>query len=333
MEQCARCGHELGIGRFCVNCGHPTAADAAADTAAGSTGDTGPGAAPTEVARPTESPWGPVAPAAPPPAYATPPQARYPMYADDPAPEHPTWTQPAVPDPSATRRRPVLPWVLAGLALLLVAAAGVFLLLGTGDDDAPEATDQRSSDSPGAGPTSSEADDTSPSPTEPTSEPTTGGGAPAEIARTATVVPPSTAPPSVDVNGNAVRYDGANMLDGQPDTTWRTPGDASGQTVALTLPESVVLSSVGLLNGYAKTDPGYDGYTANRRVLRVEWVFPDGTVVPQTLTESREVQSVPVDTVADSVQLRILEVSPPGRGPAGRDFTAISEVSLVGAPA
>ena len=23
MSTCARCGHELGVGRFCTNCGHP----------------------------------------------------------------------------------------------------------------------------------------------------------------------------------------------------------------------------------------------------------------------------------------------------------------------
>lgn len=33
MTTCARCGHDLGIGRFCLNCGHPTGAPVPADQA------------------------------------------------------------------------------------------------------------------------------------------------------------------------------------------------------------------------------------------------------------------------------------------------------------
>ena len=33
MTSCARCGHELGIGRFCLNCGHPVGAPAPAQEA------------------------------------------------------------------------------------------------------------------------------------------------------------------------------------------------------------------------------------------------------------------------------------------------------------
>jgi len=36
--------------------------------------------------------------------------------------------------------------------------------------------------------------------------------------------------------------------------------------------------------------------------------------------------------VTSKVQLKIVKVSKPGTGPAARDFTAISEVSLVGDP-
>lgn len=35
METCARCGAELGVGRFCLNCGHPVGAPVPEDVAAG----------------------------------------------------------------------------------------------------------------------------------------------------------------------------------------------------------------------------------------------------------------------------------------------------------
>jgi hypothetical protein len=31
VTTCARCGHELGIGRFCLNCGHPVGEPVPAD--------------------------------------------------------------------------------------------------------------------------------------------------------------------------------------------------------------------------------------------------------------------------------------------------------------
>ncbi len=95
-----------------------------------------------------------------------------------------------------------------------------------------------------------------------------------------------------------------------------------------------MIDQVGLLNGYAKQDPGYDGYPANRRITEVEWVFDDGTTVEQTLADGvRDVQLVDTGGVeATSVELHVLAVTAPGRGPSGRDYTAISEVSLLGVP-
>ncbi|MDO9455616.1 hypothetical protein [Nocardioides sp.] len=381
MDQCARCGHTLGIGRYCVNCGQLRDEGSAAGGAAGGTAeewragtaerpavpappDDPPSTSPpTQLSEPTQSPWGPTAPpraAAPPPVWETPPQARYPMYADEPAAPV-TSVTPATSGPSdgsaggvagglawatadtSTRshreRRGVLPWVLVAVALLLVASVGVFLLVGGGDDDDDEADD------PAPGPVStatdggSTADSGTPSddqtPTTPVvpSPDVPGEGEPEDVARLATAYAPSVAPPSRDVNGNAVRYEAVNMLDGQDDTAWRTPGDATGATIGFDLARSTRLTSVGLLNGYAKTDPGYDGYTANRRILAVEWIFEDGSVVSQTLGRSRQVQTIPVDVVTASIQLRIVAVSPPARGPQGRNFTAISSVELVGTPA
>jgi hypothetical protein len=42
---------------------------------------------------------------------------------------------------------------------------------------------------------------------------------------------------------------------------------------------------------------------------------------------------VDIDPVTtSSVQLRLVTVSPPGQGPSRRDYTAISDVALVGSP-
>ena len=99
------------------------------------------------------------------------------------------------------------------------------------------------------------------------------------------------------------------------------------------------MTSVGLINGYAKTATDASGspldwYTGNRRILSVEWVFDDGSVVSQQLTETRRLQSVDIEPVTTStVQLRLVTVTTPGEGPSRRDYTAISDLALVGSPA
>jgi hypothetical protein len=136
-----------------------------------------------------------------------------------------------------------------------------------------------------------------------------------------------------------VRYEGRNMLDGVAQTCWRMPGDGTGSEIALQLPGPTTISSVGLVNGYAKiardaSGRRLDWYHGNRRLLRIEWVFDDGTTVRQSLDDTRRMQSVDVDPVTtQTVRLRLVEVSRPGSGPAARDNTAISDVSLIGAPA
>lgn len=188
-----------------------------------------------------------------------------------------------------------------------------------GSSDAGSASDAPASDAPAA----------SEDPAVPQ-----GTGPRTDAASTATFAVPATAPPTTDLDGNLVAYDAAQMGDGNPATTWRTAGDATGQTVTITLAEPTVLDRVGLVNGYAKQVAGVDWYPNNRRILAVTWGFDDGTTVQQTLAERPGLQRLKVPPVETStVTLRIDEVTPPGSGPLGRDYTAISEVSLVGRPA
>ena len=328
-ERCPSCDHLLGVGRYCVSCGRPSTEPTADLTE------------PRSEAPPHR------APVSPPPVYEAPPPARYPLFADEAAPA-PTETPHAAYEPSpglaetavglpvllpvpaparlpptAHRRRPGGPWRIAAAAsvvALVLLGAGGMALLGDSDPD-PSATDGTGSGSA--------------SPTSAPSETGEGGeDGPLDLTRFAEASPPGTASPSRDVRGNAVRYEAFNMLDGQPDTAWRIAGDASGQEVVFRLDGPTRITEVGLINGYAKVEPGYDGYSANRRIASVEWMFADGTVVPQTLVDGLSVQSVPVsDVVSDTVTLRILTVTEPASGPSGRDYTAISDVSLVGSPA
>src|SRR3954469_3217646 len=86
MTSCASCGHQLGLGRFCTNCGAPV--DPATPASAPDLG------APT-VAAPalgSDEDWhtdtaerrvSTAHPRAPPSAAAPPPPPRYPLYADE----------------------------------------------------------------------------------------------------------------------------------------------------------------------------------------------------------------------------------------------------------
>jgi hypothetical protein len=146
---------------------------------------------------------------------------------------------------------------------------------------------------------------------------------------------PSHAPAGVDFSGQPVTFVAPNMVDGVAETCWRTPGDATGTVLTFRLERPTTITKVGLINGYAKTafsgGRRYDWYQGDRRVLSVDWVFDDGTTVSQSFSETRAMQSRSVPPVTTStVQVRITAVSAPGHGPATRDDTAVSEVSLVG---
>ena len=214
------------------------------------------------------------------------------------------------------RRSPVL-WILvAALVLVLVGAGWWFLVRDDGADST--AQDDGTGQSAEGSPTAADEG--------------------VDVARRAAAKAPSTAPPNEDVNGDQVSYDASNMLDGVPETAWRTAGDATGMSLTFTLREPTELHRIGLINGYAKTSTDaqnrtFDWYLGNRRVNAVVWQFDDGSKVRQQLSETRELQMIDVnDVITGTVVLKLVRVSPPGEGTASRNFTAISEVSFVGEP-
>jgi hypothetical protein len=270
MSTCARCGHELGVGRFCTNCGHPI----------------GEPVPESEVLPRLDAP-----------------------YAD---PSH---------APSRSRRPP---WLVAAVGAVLTLVLVVVLVSCLGGDDEP--TDAATDPTPSATDQPGEA-------TEPTEA--TEAARPINVAPSARVEAPETAPPTTDLDGTLVGYTATQMVDGRPDTCWRTSGDGSGSTITFTLRRPTTLTRVGLVNGYAKSVANgaglVDWYPFNRRITSVQWVFDDGTTVSQDLREVRRMQAQPIDAVTSrTVQLRIVSVTPPGTGPLGRDYTAISEVMLAG---
>jgi hypothetical protein len=174
-----------------------------------------------------------------------------------------------------------------------------------------------------------------PKPSKTPQAPPPAKGKPVDLTREVDATAPKTALPSTDSSGNQVTYEAAQMLDGVPETCWRMPGDGTGSTLVFTLPRRAEITELGVINGYAKTAHDAQGpldwYHGNRRILHVVWQFDDGTEISQNLADTTSMQTIEVDHVrTGSVKMTLDEVSPPGSGRAARNYTAISDVSLLG---
>jgi hypothetical protein len=280
-----------------------------------------------------------------PPPVAQPPLTR-------PAEPEPEPREPAPPPPPAARpaedwdpRRDLLPYhdadeledkpPVAGLAWLAWVAAAVvllglaFVLMRTFATDVTDDDDATASEAASETSTPDGAAQPEESPEGP--EGPTGVGKRVDLARLASYQVPATAPPTTDLDGNLVAYEAGQMGDGLPTTAWRMAGDGTGSTVTITLPRPSVVDRVGLVNGYSKQVAGVDWYPNNRRILAVTWGFEDGTTLDQTFAERPGMQMLKVPPVQTStVTITISSVTPPGSGNLGRDYTAISEVRVMG---
>ncbi len=225
-------------------------------------------------------------------------------------------------------------WLVAFVVILGGVLA--FVLLRPDGDDGEEAEDL----SP---PPSSE---TTVAPTTTTTPPTTTTTPPTTT--TEFVVDPSAAVPltyssatasstaadGVDLSGNPVTYAVGNIVDGDPETAWRTDGDGIGETITLQIAGGPVwVTEVGLIPGYAKVDPvdGTDRFVENRRVESAEWAFDGAITQGQAFdVNDRNLQSIPVEPVLTSrITITIMDTTDDG----GRDFTPISEIVVRGVPA
>ncbi|HET9778704.1 MAG TPA: hypothetical protein VFP81_05420, partial [Propionibacteriaceae bacterium] len=64
------------------------------------------------------------------------------------------------------------------------------------------------------------------------------------------------APQSTDGAGTPVAYVPEQMLDETMSTAWRCNGNGVGKVVTFGFPAATTIAQVGLVNGYAKVDPG-----------------------------------------------------------------------------
>ncbi|HSE09215.1 MAG TPA: hypothetical protein VLB29_11175 [Nocardioidaceae bacterium] len=239
----------------------------------------------------------------------------------------PTVTIPAVkaapppydegPDAGEERRwLPVPLLALAGVALVLILAAfGVGrLFAGDGDSDEGSSASSSGADSSGGGDSQGQQ---APYDGPVDAVPIAGGNATCQAAQ------------SVDAAGTPATYEPAKAFDSDLSTAWRCDGSGKGQRFTITLPQETTVAELGMVPGYAKTDPvsGADRYAENNRITKVRWRFDDGTTFVQRMKGSaadRSMRTIRIpETSTTTLVIEILRSKP---GP--RNTVAISEIRV-----
>jgi hypothetical protein len=165
-----------------------------------------------------------------------------------------------------------------------------------------------------------------------------GGGSPAtstsapapepQPVKAVAAIASATAPPAVTGCNRPVSYEPALVVDGDPTTAWRVPGDGIGQRVQVTLERPTRLLQVGLLPGYARVDPctKVDRFVQMRRISQVRWIFDGGAAIRQSFEDRPAMQSIAVDVVTKSVTVEVVATTEDPE----LDYTPISEIRLGG---
>ncbi|MBA3718773.1 MAG: hypothetical protein H0W95_00535 [Nocardioidaceae bacterium] len=140
-----------------------------------------------------------------------------------------------------------------------------------------------------------------------------------------------TSAPGVDAAGEAVTYEPAAAIDADAESAWRCDGNGSGVRLDLALGQRATVSQVGLIPGYAKTDPvdGTDRYAENRRISEVTWKFDDGESVTQRFDTDPDNRSLQWTSVPDA-ETRAVEITIEASAEAARNTVAISTVQVQG---
>ena len=203
-------------------------------------------------------------------------------------------------EPSAPRRRSRAPWLAAAVAgVVVIALAGVGLA-GRGGD--------------GAGASS------------PPSSP--GSPVPQRIKDGVQVTATHTAPSSTDGSGNVVTYLPKNVIDGDVESAWRAPGNGHGERITLVFDGPVSIVRVGLIPGYAKFDAatGVNRFEQDRIVTEVRYLIPGLPPTVQHFKPQPYPQYVRLSATASRITIEIVGTTQP----AGANYTAISEIYVVG---
>jgi serine/threonine-protein kinase len=154
--------------------------------------------------------------------------------------------------------------------------------------------------------------------------------APSLIREGVQVTASSTAPSSTDAAGNPVTYVPANVIDGNVQTAWRTPGDGHGQWVTLIFDNPIDVVRIGLIPGYAKTDPqtGANRFLQDRIIKAVAYQLPGLPNTTQTFEPLPVPQFVLLRATTSQITVKIIATTAAG----GLDYTAISEIYVYGYP-
>jgi hypothetical protein len=138
----------------------------------------------------------------------------------------------------------------------------------------------------------------------------------------------NTAPSRTDAAGNPVTYVPSNVIDGNVETAWRTPGNGRGETVTLLFDNPIQVVQVGLIPGYAKTDPktGANRFVEDRIIEEVVYEIPGFPNTRQTFVPQPVPQLVDLDVTTNRITVKILDTTASG----GLDYTAISEIYVYG---
>jgi hypothetical protein len=232
---------------------------------------------------------------------------------------------PQQPGGPSERPRWLVPAMLAVLALALIIAAyavgRAFSTSVSADKSGPSKLVIPSGGSGTGGPSGGE-----PTANQKPGAPYTG---PTDLADIAGATASCQAGDAFDAGGNKVSYQPGNVFDQDMSTAWRCGGDGHGEKLTLTLAKAMPIGEVGMVPGYAKTDPydGTDRYAQNDRITKVRWTFDDGRSFVQHLDGSahnRRMQTmrVPVTTTR-TITMTILDST---RGPL--NTVAVSEVRI-----
>lgn len=138
----------------------------------------------------------------------------------------------------------------------------------------------------------------------------------------------------VDQASQPVEYRPEFVFDEDEQTAWQcVDTDGAGETLTFDLREQVAISELGLIPGYAKTDPheGTDWYPLNRRLTEVQWRFDDGEPLTQTLDPNpdlREMQTISLDEPRTTSTLTLEIVSSVLAPDGNRNNIAVTEVEI-----
>ncbi len=136
-----------------------------------------------------------------------------------------------------------------------------------------------------------------------------------------------------DATGATVSYAPMLAIDADVSTAWRCPGDGVGQVLTIDLGGATQISELGIVPGYAKTDPadGTDRYAENRRLTKVRWTFDGGVSLEQELDpapDNRGVQRIKTPGPLSSAQVTMEVLS---SADAPRNTMAVGTVEILGA--